>query len=120
MINMSRRLLLATMAILAAGPSVLAEERKDTWNKEAAATYLDHREKTWLEFPSAARGEGDNQTTCISCHTVVGYAFARPVLRRLNGTTTPTQLEQKFLADRKKRVEHWSDLDSMQWKLSYD
>ena len=120
MFNINRRLILATLAILGHCPAVPAAERKDEWNKKAAASYLDHREKTWLEFPNAARGEGDTRTTCISCHTVVGYAFARPVLRRLDGAMPPTQLEQKLLGDRKKRVEHWSDLDSMQWKLSYD
>lgn len=112
--------LLAVLAVVAVVPYAPANDRPAAWNRSAAAAYLDEREKTWLVFANAARGAGDTKTTCVSCHTVVGFAFARPVLRRLAETPQPTELERKIIADRKKRVENWADLDSKKLRLFYD
>src|ERR1700732_4472920 len=83
-----------------------------TWSKDRAAKYLDERGKAWFEFKSAERGERANKSTCVSCHTLVPYALARPVLRRLTGATQPTELEKRLIAQTMNRVEHWQQLDS--------
>src|SRR5579864_603831 len=49
-----------------------------TWNAKAAASYLDDREGWWMQWIGAARDHG---TFCVSCHTALPYAMARPVLR---------------------------------------
>ena len=71
-------------------------------------------------FPAAGRGEGATRTCCVSCHTVVPYALARPVLRRMADSTTPTEHEQKLLVQTRERVERWADLDGAKLGLLYD
>src|SRR5437868_954744 len=44
------------------------EPAPSTWNKQAAASYLDARQTWWMHWPKAAR---DHETFCVSCHTVV-------------------------------------------------
>jgi D-alanine-D-alanine ligase len=48
------------------------------WDRQAAAAYLDGRMGWWAGWPSAAR---DHETFCVSCHTSLPYALARPALR---------------------------------------
>ncbi len=50
---------------------------KPSWNRPAAARYLDQRQAWWMAWPPAARDQG---TFCISCHTALPYALARPAL----------------------------------------
>ncbi|HEV3447264.1 MAG TPA: prenyltransferase/squalene oxidase repeat-containing protein [Gemmataceae bacterium] len=90
-----------------------------TWSKDRAAKYLDERGKAWFEFKSAERGERANKSTCVSCHTLVPYALARPALRRLSGTMQPTVYETRLLDQTRKRVEHWQQLDSKEFDLLY-
>jgi squalene-hopene/tetraprenyl-beta-curcumene cyclase len=47
---------------------------------------------------------GDTQARCISCHTAVPYALARPALRRLVGEGTPTANEARILETVQSRV----------------
>lgn len=115
--SIDRRLVPVFVVAALSGPAVWADE---AWNRAAAAAYLDQREQAWFEFRNASRGEGATQTTCVSCHTVVGYAFARPVLRRLVGSGQVSNIEQKLLADRKQRVDNWQDLDTPRFSLLYD
>jgi len=49
------------------------------WDPKAAASYLDGRANWWVAWPSAAR---DHETFCISCHTGMPYAIARPADRK--------------------------------------
>ncbi len=49
-----------------------------SWDRKAAAAYLDARMSWWESWPSAAR---DHETFCVSCHTSLPYAMARPALR---------------------------------------
>lgn len=81
-----------------------------TWNPTAAAHYLDTRETWWQAWP---RAQKDHGTVCISCHTVVPYAMARPALHPTESTqdesTTPAP-EQAMLASVEKRVAQWSDM----------
>jgi squalene-hopene/tetraprenyl-beta-curcumene cyclase len=96
-----------------------ADESSD-WQPDKAAKYLDEREKTWFAFSSANRGEGATQTTCLSCHSVLGYALARPVLRRYSGVETPTEQEKKILDQTRMRVTNWKELDTAAFGLLYD
>src|SRR5262249_3379594 len=59
-----RRILTLVVALVAA-PNALADEKPAGWKLGDAERYLDEREKTWLEFPSAKRGEGSGRTTCV-------------------------------------------------------
>jgi len=90
------------------------------WQPDKAEKYLDEREKTWFAFSSATRGEGATQTTCLSCHSVLGYALARPVLRKRSGVETPTEQEKKLLDQTRMRVNNWQELDTAAFGLLYD
>ena len=56
------------------------------WNAKAAAQYLDQRAEWWTTWPNAARDRG---TYCMSCHTTLPYALARPALRGLSANPRP-------------------------------
>ena len=75
-----------------------------SWNQKAAAAYLDRRAEWWMAWPVAAR---DHQTFCISCHTALPYALARPVLRMALGEQTPSPNERRLLDNVIKRVRLW-------------
>jgi hypothetical protein len=72
------------------------------WSPSEAAKYLDSRELWWQEWPQAQKDHG---TICISCHTQIPYALARPLLRKQLGETTISAPEQAMLASIRKRVE---------------
>jgi squalene-hopene/tetraprenyl-beta-curcumene cyclase len=61
-----------------------------------------------MEWPGAAR-EGD--TFCISCHTTLPYALARPALDLLLSQGPPSDIEQRLLDDVGKRVRLWGHLE---------
>ncbi len=86
-----------------ARPAVAAE-----WDRVAAADYLDGRQAWWLTWSVAAR---DHDTACLSCHTSLPYALARPALRTALGEGGPTAPEAKLLGDVRKRVELWNEVD---------
>lgn len=71
------------------------------WDKVAAAKYLDSREVWWQTWPPAQK---DHETVCVSCHTNVPYALARPALREILGEQKPSQPEQVMLDSIIKRV----------------
>src|SRR5262249_37717924 len=77
-----------------------SSEKAASWNPKAAAAYLDQRERWWMGWQSAAREHG---TFCISCHTSVPYALARPALRDKLGEKRPTEVEQALTANAAKR-----------------
>lgn len=74
----------------------------------AAAAYLDARQTWWSAWPNAAR---DHQTACVSCHTALPYALARPSLRAALRENEPTSPERKLLDDVVKRVLMWRDVE---------
>ena len=78
-----------------------------SWNPKAAATYLDQREIVWMGWPSAAR---DRDTFCISCHTVLPYALARPALRKALAEKGTSQNERRLLDNVIKRVRLWNEI----------
>ena len=77
------------------------------WDQKAAAAYLDSRQSWWMEWPKAAR---DHETFCISCHTAVPYALARPALRAARGEGAPSANERRLLENVTKRVRLWKEV----------
>ncbi len=78
-----------------------------SWNRQTAAAYLDSREVWWQQWPRAQKDQG---TLCISCHTNVPYAMARPALRRELSETTMAAPERIMIDSVEKRVSHWSEM----------
>src|SRR2546423_14903645 len=87
-----------------------AEEPASTlaWNTKTAAAYLDERETWWMDSKIAARDRG---TFCISCHTTVPYALARPALRAALAEREASANEQRLLANITTRVMLRSDVE---------
>ena len=69
--------LAAALLILSAsvGIRLNAAPADPGWDAKAAAAYLDGRAEWWTTWPNAARDRG---TYCMSCHTTLPYALARP------------------------------------------
>jgi squalene-hopene/tetraprenyl-beta-curcumene cyclase len=78
------------------------------WNAKAAAGYLDGRLVWWMGWPTAAR---DHQTFCISCHTALPYALARPALRTALNEQGPSPTERRLLDNVIKRVRMWNEVE---------
>jgi hypothetical protein len=88
---MARVLTLVASAVLAfAAVNTVAAD----WSPEAAARYLDARQKQWFEWKPAASANGP----CVSCHTGMPYLLARPALRRVLKEAEPTVYERGLLA----------------------
>jgi squalene-hopene/tetraprenyl-beta-curcumene cyclase len=87
-----RRLFLLTLAALAL--TATASDAAD-WSPQAAARYLDSRQKDWFEWKPAQSADGP----CVSCHTGMTYLLARPALRKVLKETEPT-IYEKGLLDR--------------------
>jgi squalene-hopene/tetraprenyl-beta-curcumene cyclase len=79
----------------------------DSWNPKAAASYLDQREAWWMQWKGAAR---DHQTFCVSCHTAVPYALARPALHKVLSEEAPSVNERRLLENVTKRVRLWKEV----------
>jgi squalene-hopene/tetraprenyl-beta-curcumene cyclase len=72
------------------------------WNAGSAAAYLDARATWWSHWPVAARDHG---TFCISCHTALPYALARPVLQKALNQSAPATQDTVLLNNVIRRVE---------------
>src|SRR5690348_14598402 len=108
MIAFVATMVLAGMGVLdSAGTTLTATGTPQTWNPRTAAAYLDQRQSWWESWPRSARDHG---TVCISCHTAVPYALARPELRAILHENEPTPLERKLVADVTTRVRDWSQV----------
>ncbi|MGA8036847.1 MAG: hypothetical protein WA823_12485 [Candidatus Acidiferrales bacterium] len=94
-------------AILLAGWMYAEMRTRARWDRKAAARYLDRREKYWAEWPEAARDQG---TFCVSCHTALPYAFARPALRSVLADHQPADQERLLLDNVQKRVRLWTEI----------
>ena len=88
------------LAVLSAASVRASAQSLPSWNPKAAAAYLDQRENWWAAWPAAARDHG---TFCVSCHTAVPYALARPNLP--GASSTPG--EQQLFENVTKRVRLW-------------
>lgn len=78
-----------------------------TWNPRTAAAYLDQRQTWWESWPKAARDHG---TVCVSCHTALPYALARPELARVLHEEDVSPAEGKLLDDVITRVRAWREV----------
>lgn len=63
------------------------------WSPQAAARYLDQRQKDWFEWKPAQSANGP----CVSCHTGMTYLLARPALRRALKEDQPTIYERGLM-----------------------
>jgi hypothetical protein len=97
-----------------------AGDAEDPARVRRAISYLDARQGAWSRFARAARGEGADRTTCVSCHTGISYALARPALGRFTAGADPSAPEERMIAAVRLRVEHWAELDSPRFRLMYD
>ena len=86
-------LVMAGTVAIASTPAAV-EPDASGWDAKAAAKYLDSRAEWWSTWPNAARDKG---TFCISCHTTLPYAIARPALRTTLGESGPSLSENKIL-----------------------
>src|SRR5262245_9074374 len=95
------------LALLASACSRSDATELRSWNREAAAAYLDRRAEWWLQWPQAARDHG---TVCVSCHTTLPYALARPRLDSARADRVPSA-RQRVLDDVRTRVRRWDAVD---------
>jgi squalene-hopene/tetraprenyl-beta-curcumene cyclase len=77
-----------------------------SWDRKTAASYLDYRESWWAGWTGSARDHG---TFCVSCHTALPYALARPALRASLGEQGPSANELRLVDNVIKRVRLWKD-----------
>src|SRR5262245_36537316 len=74
----------------------------NSWNRKAAADYLDRRATWWTTWSKAARDQG---TFCVSCHTAVPYVLARSAVTAADASSSPT--ERAILDNVVRRVRLW-------------
>lgn len=79
------------------------------WDRDAAARYLDSREAWWQTWD---RAQKDHGTLCVSCHTQLPFALARPILREMiyEPGVAPPSPETAMLASVEKRVRMWNEV----------
>jgi squalene-hopene/tetraprenyl-beta-curcumene cyclase len=93
--------------VLAIGSSVHARaDVAPSWDPAAAAARLDSRMTWWMEWPSAAR---DHDTFCVSCHSALPYAIARPALRSTMHDQSLSPAEKRLIDNVVKRVRLGND-----------
>lgn len=78
-----------------------------TWDRAAAARYLDSRQAWWQSWD---RAQKDHGTLCVSCHTQAPFALARPALRAALAEQQPGPAEDAMLASIEKRVRVWNEV----------
>jgi squalene-hopene/tetraprenyl-beta-curcumene cyclase len=117
-----RALQIATIAVVANGwvATANAGDPDDPTRIRQAISYLDDRQDQWSRFAKSGRGEGADKTACVSCHTGLSYALARPALRPFSASPGPAAPEGRMIAAVGLRVEHWAELDSPRFELMYD
>jgi squalene-hopene/tetraprenyl-beta-curcumene cyclase len=97
------------VAIVAVGVTHAAPEPDArAFNAKGAAAYLDARAESWSTWSNAQRDRG---TFCMSCHTTLPYALARPELRERMGETQPAGAETKIVDNLLTRARNWRDVE---------
>ncbi len=103
------RVLLASLAAgMVSWASKIDDNAAVSWSQAKAAQYLDSRETWWQAWPKAQRDHG---TICVSCHSVLPYALARPALRQQMGEQDPAGPERTMLNNVLRRVTLWNDVE---------
>jgi squalene-hopene/tetraprenyl-beta-curcumene cyclase len=95
-------------AILLGQNALSSNAGSPAWSEKAAGAYLDGRLTWWMNWPTAAR---DHQTFCVSCHTALPYAMARPALRAALAEQARSLMECKLLDNVTKRVRMWNEVE---------
>jgi squalene-hopene/tetraprenyl-beta-curcumene cyclase len=93
--------LLAAPFAACSRPAASADGR---WDSAAAAAYLDRRADWWMQWQPASRDHG---TFCISCHTTLPYALARPSLRERDAAGSERRVYENVV----RRVRLWNEID---------
>ncbi len=78
------------------------------WSEKRATTYLDNRISWWMNWNTSQRDHG---TFCVSCHTALPYAIARPALRTTAEGHARSQVEWQLLDNVTKRVRMWEQVE---------
>ena len=94
--------------VAAATHAGAAHEDTPKFDARAASASLDGEITWWMNWPNAKRDHG---TFCVSCHTVVPYVMARPVLAKALGETSPSTQEQKLYENVATRVRMWDQVE---------
>jgi squalene-hopene/tetraprenyl-beta-curcumene cyclase len=94
---MRARVILVT---LVTGLAAVSAAGAETWDRNAAARYLDARAELWI---LRSRPRQKLETACISCHTAMPYLLARPALE---GGPSP-EPARELLGDAARRVAEW-------------
>ena len=84
---------------------------------KTAATYLDSREEWWSQWVGSSRDHG---TFCVSCHTALPYAMARPALRAAKGDHAVSPQERTLIDNVIKRVRLWRETKPYYSEEGYD
>jgi squalene-hopene/tetraprenyl-beta-curcumene cyclase len=107
-------LVLAAGALRAAGQNASAPGGASAtavkaagWDRAAAAAYLDDRIDMWFANATKLR-TGEAKTSCVSCHSSLPYALARPALRRALHAAAPTAQEARLADETARRVESYN------------
>ncbi len=104
-------------AMLSCSRGVSQAPPSDSWNRKAAATYLDSREAWWAGWVGSSRDHG---TFCVSCHTALPYALARPALRPALAEDGLSANERTLVDNVTKRVRLWKDTAPYYKDSGYD
>jgi len=117
-IRLARLELLFALSVVFVIPacSHQATPPSESWAPKAAAAYLDSRENWWAQWIVSSRDHG---TFCVSCHTALPYALARPALHKVLGESGPSTDEQKLIDNVTKRVQMWKEIDPYYSDQSY-
>lgn len=94
--------LVASLSVRAGAPPT---DAVSGWDPAAAARYLDARMDLWWTRAKTLKS-GDDETKCLSCHTAIPYALARPALRQAMGITTATAHETRIVDTVHTRLAH--------------
>lgn len=113
---MSTRLVASLVVLAACGALGVAEAvvrgaglaDPAEWNPKTAAAYLDSRATFWATWSNAQRDHG---TFCISCHTTLPFAIARPALRDVLGEKAPGVAESKIFDNLLTRARGHKDME---------
>lgn len=79
-----------------------AAEAAPAWSPAKAAGYLDSRAIWWSSWNGAARDHG---TFCMSCHTTLPYALARPRLRAALHEPQASDAEERIMRNMLTRIQ---------------
>ena len=94
-----------TAALVLGLSTPVARAAEPAWNKKTAAARLDERATWWMDSSVSQRTtDAKGKTACLSCHTTVPYALARPLLAKALASQEATPLDH-LLKDLDRRLE---------------